>query len=252
LEEGSYSLNVAIFGGATPLALTVTAVVLDAPLSASGYFITPNKGTWYTGVIATFSDADPNGTLSDYAGSVAWGDGTTSTATLDTTASGAFNVIGSHTFSTAARRNVRVTISDAGSTTNVTTLAIVGIPPTTQAMSVRGFQGPGDTDLIFSALTHIDNIVTGRFTFHDIRGFSWPVSVTLGAGTYLSAVCTGKHTGYLYGNAVFNETPLTFVLDFTGNGPYDGRTRQDSYRIMASNGYDSGVVGGSLIHLVGC
>jgi hypothetical protein len=76
--------------------------------------------------------------------------------------------------------------------------------------------------------------------------------VSLGAATYLSVVCTGKHSGYLYGNAVFNETPITFLLDFTGNGPYDGQSMPDTYRVRVDNGYDSGDIGSSLIHLVGC
>jgi hypothetical protein len=100
--------------------------------------------------------------------------------------------------------------------------------------------------------------VTGPLTFHDTRGISWPSgedgypSVTIGDASFLSVVCTGTHTGYLYGKAVFNDTLLTFVLSFTGNGPYDGVSMPDTYRLVASNGYDSGDISGSLIHLTGC
>jgi hypothetical protein len=66
-----------------------------------------------SGVVASFTDADPGGTVSDYAATIDWGDGTTSAGTVGT-AGGGFTVNGSHTYQEDGNYPVVVHIDDAG------------------------------------------------------------------------------------------------------------------------------------------
>src|SRR5947208_2883051 len=82
-EEGTYTLGVAItdVGGSSTTASS-TATVADASLSASGTAFAATEGASFTGTVASFTDADPNGTVTDYTASIDWGDGTTSSGTV--------------------------------------------------------------------------------------------------------------------------------------------------------------------------
>ena len=75
-----------------PKVLTLPSItVADAPLTATGTTITAVQGTPFTGVVASFTDADPNGVAGDYSASIYWGDGQTSTGTVTANGSGGFN-----------------------------------------------------------------------------------------------------------------------------------------------------------------
>jgi hypothetical protein len=113
-EEGSFPISVQISdaGGATTTASS-TANVNDAPLSASGTTVNPIEGNLFTGTVATFTDADPFGTASDYTATINWGDGTTSTGTIVANGNGTFGVTGSHTYADEGSTAVSVTIRDA-------------------------------------------------------------------------------------------------------------------------------------------
>lgn len=117
-EEGAPSVGVSItdIDGSTASA-TDTALVADAALSATaGPPISAVEGT-STGTVtlATFTDADPNGTLSDYSASVTWGDGTAAETATVSGGSGHFAVTSSgHTYAEEGTYTVRVHIGDAG------------------------------------------------------------------------------------------------------------------------------------------
>jgi hypothetical protein len=100
--------------------LSGTLTVLPAPLSATGQTITPTAGAPFSGVVATFTSADPYGSAASYTAMINWGDGSTSTGTI--TGTGMFTVSGSHTYANPASETVRVTIShNLGDTTTATT-----------------------------------------------------------------------------------------------------------------------------------
>jgi phage gpG-like protein len=63
--------------------------------------------------VATFSDADPGCTASDYTASIKWGDGSTTAGTI----SGHFTVTGTHTYASTGTRTITVAIHDAGGAT---------------------------------------------------------------------------------------------------------------------------------------
>src|SRR5207253_9019362 len=81
-EEGSYSVTVAITDHGASATANSTANVADAALAASAKTVTPTEGNSFSGVVASFSDADPNGTSTDYSATIKWGDGHTSVGTI--------------------------------------------------------------------------------------------------------------------------------------------------------------------------
>jgi hypothetical protein len=67
----------------------------------------------FTGVVATFTDADPNGIVSDYTASIDWGDGTTTAGVLG--GGPTFTVTGTHIYvGTTPSYPITVTIHDTG------------------------------------------------------------------------------------------------------------------------------------------
>ena len=68
-----------------------------------------------SGVLATFTDDDPAGTLADYSATIHWGDGTDTSGTVTTNAAGTgYQVSGSHTYGATGFYTMTVDISDAG------------------------------------------------------------------------------------------------------------------------------------------
>jgi hypothetical protein len=110
-----FSLSVRDVGGATAVG-PGTATVADAPLQATGGQL-KLTGQGLSGVLATFTDADPGGTLSDYSATIDWGDGTTSGGVIGSS-NGVFTVSGSHTYGHGPKPDmIRITIKDAGGST---------------------------------------------------------------------------------------------------------------------------------------
>lgn len=92
---------------------TASATVADAALIASGLNLKQSKDT-INGVVATFSDADPGGTLSDYTATIRWGDGTSSAATISASGGG-FAVSGTHHYRRDKEKaTINITIRDGG------------------------------------------------------------------------------------------------------------------------------------------
>lgn len=134
-EEGHPPLvvHVADAGGATT-DIKVATSVADAPLHASG--VTDNTDSsgnsvlmWPvppgSGIVATFTDDDPGGTVSDYSAAIDWGDGHSSAGTIGVGSGGGFTVAGTHDYTSLGLHKVTVTIHDAGgSITTATTTTL--------------------------------------------------------------------------------------------------------------------------------
>ncbi len=86
----------------------------DAPLSATGESVSGMAGVKLSATVATFTDADPNGVVSDYTASIDWGDGSSTAGTVSAAAGGGFEVKGSHTYAAGGQYPTSVTISDVG------------------------------------------------------------------------------------------------------------------------------------------
>jgi uncharacterized delta-60 repeat protein len=111
------------------LARYIGGTAADAPLTATGTTVSPTAGAPFTGIVASFTDADPASNVSQYTATITWGDGNTSAGTIAANSSGGFNVTGTNTYAAAGTYTITVQISDVGgatatatSTANVTNL----------------------------------------------------------------------------------------------------------------------------------
>jgi hypothetical protein len=136
-EEGTYTVTLTLQDTEVPILLAEadsTAVVADAPLTASGTGQTAATGgktvlLWPvsapTGIVATFTDADPHGVVADYTAQIAWGDGNSSAGTVAAGANGTFTVTGTHSYAQLGFFTVTTTITDAGGSTASATTTVL-------------------------------------------------------------------------------------------------------------------------------
>jgi large repetitive protein len=73
----------------------------------------------------TFTDADPKGSLSQYSGTINWGDGTATGGTFATNPSGGFAFGGAHTYPASGTYKITVTIHDVGGASASATTSMV-------------------------------------------------------------------------------------------------------------------------------
>ncbi len=137
-EEGEYALDVSIQDRDTPSLVVVDhskALVSDAPLHATAHTDTSTTGgtsalLWpqppSSQTLASFTDEDPGGTISDYSATIEWGDGQSSAGAIAETASGShlWTVSGTHSYSPQdlGPHTVTVTIADEGGAKTTVTL----------------------------------------------------------------------------------------------------------------------------------
>ena len=106
-----------------PSCLDDDATATNGQITASGGFtLTGTAGQQVSGTVATFKDPDPTGTASEYAATISWGDGSTSSGTISGTAS-KFTVTGSHTYSKSGSYKITVTITDTDASSNNATVS---------------------------------------------------------------------------------------------------------------------------------
>lgn len=171
-EEGSYTATVTITDTRSGTAHTISGPepVADAPLTASGQTVTATANIPFTGVVASFTDANPNAPLSDFSVApggvtVDWGDSTP----LDTNVSviangnGSFSISGAHPFQTAGTFTVTVQITDAGgSSATATSTAIVSHCPTNPNAHRVDWTGAGDGVSWNDAQNWSDGVLPGQ------------------------------------------------------------------------------------------
>jgi hypothetical protein len=171
LEEGSFSATVIISSLQSSATANSSAQVADAPLTVRGIVNPPSgEGEVFSGVVASFTDADPRAAASDYSASISWGDGSQSAGTV--TANGAsFNVQGSHTYSEEGTPAVSVTISDAAASVIAhSTITVTDAPLT----------GTGITTTLAAGSTFSGTVAS--FTDADPSGIAWDFSATIAWG----------------------------------------------------------------------
>ena len=96
-----------------------TLLAADPPLTVLGISIAATQNALFSGMVASFSDADPNGNLSQFTATINWGDGTISSGSAvqivaDPNIPRQFDVLGTHTYSTPGNFNLTVTVMDSG------------------------------------------------------------------------------------------------------------------------------------------
>jgi PKD repeat protein len=148
-EEGSYSPSISITsnqgGSAT---VQAGATVADASLG-SGVFQSAfaTEGAQFSATLATFQDANSFAAASDFAATINWDDGTTSSGTVVSAGNGLFNITGSHTYAEEGSYSVQIAIEDMGGST----LQFGGT-----ALAVTFFTTVG-AFLPYTAATFVDN-----------------------------------------------------------------------------------------------
>jgi hypothetical protein len=191
-EEGTKTPTIVLAddapGTATGTA-TATIDVADAPLSATGTAVSSVEFTAFSGIVATFTDADPNGTVTDYTASIDWGDGSTTVGTV-AAAAGHFQVSGSHTYAEDGSYTIKVHVADVGGSTAVANSTATVTEPSisgTTALAVSGFERSTLTNVPVATFTHGNGAEpAGNFT----------VTINWGDGTSSSGVVTESGTTY--------------------------------------------------------
>jgi hypothetical protein len=124
-EEGSYTITVKITdidNAGNSATVTDSASVADAALTASCATVA-NSVQAFSGSVASFVDANPIGTLSDFSATIDWGDSSSSTGTVS--GSGPFTVSGSHTYATTGFFTITTSIKDVGGSTASTACKVL-------------------------------------------------------------------------------------------------------------------------------
>jgi hypothetical protein len=176
-EDGAYTLAVSVteIGGPTA-AGSESVIVRDAALHALGES-GPFRSATFSGVVATFTDDDPNGVTSDYSAMIDWGDGSNSIGIVGN-GQGGFTVSGSHSF-TEGRFAITTSISDQGgaSTSATSTLTIDWTPPTTSAsVSVNV--------LTLNAVDNLTGVQARYYTLNGGPAYLYTSPVALKSGRY--------------------------------------------------------------------
>lgn len=103
------------------------APTADAPLTITKLVVGATE-EGVAGLGATFTDANPNGKVSDYSATISWGDGTTSTGRVVKNPQGGFAVLAAHQYAASGTYTLTLTINDSGGSSVTATKTLV-VPP---------------------------------------------------------------------------------------------------------------------------
>lgn len=184
-EEGTYVVTVTISDADTAYNVAHalgSATVADAALAAQGRSI--NSTNPFSGTVATFTDADPNGAVTDYTATVDWGDGTTSPGTIAQDGAG-FDVNGTHAYTQLGPYTVTVHVCDAGGACADATSSILVYGLTSGGSFVigDGSAAPGSAVTFWGAQWASANVVSGGSAPADFKGFADNPNGAPGCGT---------------------------------------------------------------------
>jgi hypothetical protein len=179
-RQGTFSVQVTDDGGAS-LSASNSRFGVDAPLTAGTLTVpavTTEGQSIQNAVLFHFTDTDPLGQASDFAATVAWGDGTYSNSDDGTGAvavvansGGGFDVVGSHTFEEAAGGAMfKVQVTDFGGaiTGAQGAMPLVADPAVvpTGGFAVHAVEGvnPGMSSEVSVPDQSLQNVVLDHFT----------------------------------------------------------------------------------------
>jgi hypothetical protein len=248
-QSGSFPVTVTIQapGGDSATAHAPATVVNPGALAAQGSDVAASAGTAFTGQVATF--VAPGGQGTDYTATIAWGDGHTSSGSIqpDPKTNGVFDVSGSNTYSQTGSYPVSVTIQGPGASSTTAQGQALGVnadSPTAQGVNVAAgageiftttvatFTAPGGQATAYTASISWgdgstspgsvapDPMFQGVFDVHGshtyTQGGTFPVAVTTqGGGQSATASSTATVATPVTAASGVNSTPLA-GQPFTG------------------------------------
>lgn len=188
-EEGSYTTTLATTDNwGFSASGNGAASVADAALSAQGATIYGAKGVSLTKSVATFTDKDPAGAVTDYTATVKWGDGATSAGKVAKSGTH-FTVTGTHTYTSTGTKTISVTVKDAGgASASATSHANIGLLPTINAVSPTSATHNGGTKVTVTG-SNFTSVTGVKF------GSTSGKSVTTVSSTKLTVVSPAHATG---------------------------------------------------------
>jgi PKD repeat protein len=163
--------TVSVSGSLGSGSATGSADISPAPLASQGVPVSAVEGESFTGTLATFTDAFTGRPASHYTASVAWGDGSTTAATIVPVADGSFQVAASHTYATVGGYTTTTTISDpdGSQTTAVSTADVSPAPLSSTGVANTAIEGQA-----FSAtLARFTDAYAGRPASHYAASVDW-------------------------------------------------------------------------------
>ena len=118
----------------------------EAPIAVTGRNINPSAGVAFTATMATFTDANPFGKPGDFNATIDWGDGQTSTGSIQVNPLGGFAVTGAHTYASNGVLTTKVTVVETGGGTHAAS-ATARVNSADQALTAGG--------LVFTAMAGV-------------------------------------------------------------------------------------------------
>jgi hypothetical protein len=184
LEEGTYTASVTIrdldsaanTAFAPGTTVFATATVADAPLNASGRAI--NSTNPFAGIVASFADANPYGTVADYRATVNWGDGTTSDGSVSmeslTQSSPVFDVSANHIYAALGPYTIHTDVCDDGGACDEvsTTILVYGLSSAGNFVIGDGATAVGSSTYYWGAQWASMNILSGGSGQPSFKGFA--------------------------------------------------------------------------------
>jgi hypothetical protein len=202
-----------------------TATVADASLAAQGKTI--NTTNPFNGTIATFTDADPGGTVTDYAATVDWGDGTTSPGTIAADGAG-FDVNGTHVYAQLGPYTVTVHACDVGGACADASSNVLVFEYTTGGNFVigDGNAAVGSAVTFWGAQWASANTETSGTAPADFKGFADSPNGPISCGTGWS---TSPGNSSHPPDSIPNYTAVIVTSNVSQDGP---RTAGDSPQVV--------------------
>jgi hypothetical protein len=215
-EEGRYSGTIHYFNSdGSPSTQAFAIKLQDAPLTGTASPPNAGAGAPFTGPVATFTDADPAGTASDYTATIDWGDGTTTAGTVAAGTAG-FTVTGTHTYPTGGHDNLTIVITDSGGA-KTTVNEVANVAPTVSGVSPSSGPAGGGTSVTltgagFSGATAVrfGSAAAGSFTVNSDTQIT--ATSPAGSGTVDVTVTTPGGTSPTGSADRFAYVPVAPVL----------------------------------------
>jgi N-acetylneuraminic acid mutarotase len=254
-EEGmrATSIDITDTQNSTQASASGTATIADAPLHLQAKPVAAVEGQAVTSaLVATFTDDDPAGTVSDYTATVDWGDGETSPGTITANDSGGFDVTASKpsAYAEEGTASLVVTVHDGGSSFQAadTWTSVANLPAARYSLAAT--TGP---DGRIYALGGIDD------TAHDVNTVyaytpatnTWDTTVAPLPAALAGFAATTGPDGRIYAlgggqSTVYAYTPgaasWTTVASLPAARDALAATTGPDGRIYALGGLDGGVV----------